>query len=213
MSRAITNRMLQKLSLYLTYLKGLPEHSPEYISAPMIAESLHMGEVNVRKDLAAVTRRGCPKCGRKRSELISDLESFLGLEQPVKAIHVGSPDCVNWILHKCGGYIEITDYYPLRPGCTLGRAAMSYMAGKNQSDGVRLAVVDTHPEVLQAVAEQLTQNGIEMIWNFSSTPLQECGTAVIQNESLLPSLGVLSGMMHTRGENKTGVVDYKHLSL
>ena len=61
MSRAITNRMLQKLSLYLTYLKGLPEHSPEYISAPMIAESLHMGEVNVRKDLAAVTRRNTPE--------------------------------------------------------------------------------------------------------------------------------------------------------
>ena len=31
MSKAVTNRMLQKLSLYLTYLKGLPEQSPEYI--------------------------------------------------------------------------------------------------------------------------------------------------------------------------------------
>ena len=88
MSRTITNRMLQKLSMYLIYLKGLPECSPEYISATMIAEGLHMGEVNVRKDLAAVTRRGCPKCGRRREELISDLENFLGLEQPVKAIHV-----------------------------------------------------------------------------------------------------------------------------
>ena len=82
MSRTITNRMLQKLSMYLIYLKGLPECSPEYISATMIAEGLHMGEVNVRKDLAAVTRRGCPKCGRRREELISDLENFLGLEQP-----------------------------------------------------------------------------------------------------------------------------------
>ena len=53
MSRTITNRMLQKLSMYLIYLKGLPECSPEYISATMIAEGLHMGEVNVRKDLAA----------------------------------------------------------------------------------------------------------------------------------------------------------------
>ena len=74
MSRTITNRMLQKLSMYLIYLKGLPEGHPEYISATMIAEGLNMGEVNVRKDLAAVTRRGCPKCGRRREELISDLE-------------------------------------------------------------------------------------------------------------------------------------------
>ena len=213
MSRAIPNRMLQKLSLYLIYLKGLPEGHPEYISATMIAEGLNMGEVNVRKDLAAVTRRGCPKCGRRREELISALEGSLGLEQPVKAIHVGSPDCVNWILHKCGGYIEITDYYPLKPGCTLDRMAMNYMAGKNRSDGVRLAIVDTYPEVLQTVAGQLTQNGIELIWNFSSTPLMECGTAVIQNESLLPSLGVLSGMMHTAGENKPDVMALEQFSL
>ena len=79
MSRTITNRMLQKLSMYLIYLKGLPEGHPEYISATMIAEGLNMGEVNVRKDLAAVTRRGCPKCGRRREELISDLEGFLCL--------------------------------------------------------------------------------------------------------------------------------------
>lgn len=87
MSRTITNRMLQKLSMYLIYLKGLPEGHPEYISATMIAEGLNMGEVNVRKDLAAVTRRGCPKCGRRREELISDLEGSRP-EQPVKAIHV-----------------------------------------------------------------------------------------------------------------------------
>lgn len=82
MSRTITNRMLQKLSMYLIYLKGLPEGHPEYISATMIAEGLNMGEVNVRKDLAAVTRRGCPKCGRRREELISDLEGFLGWSSP-----------------------------------------------------------------------------------------------------------------------------------
>mgnify|MGYP002555423396 FL=1 len=213
MSRTITNRMLQKLSMYLIYLKGLPEGHPEYISATMIAEGLNMGEVNVRKDLAAVTRRGCPKCGRRREELISDLENFLGLEQPVKAIHVGSPDCVNWILHKCGGYVEITDYYPLKPGCTLGRMAMNYMAGKNRSEGVKLAIVDTYSEALQAVAEQLTQNGIELIWNFSSAPLLECGTAIIQNESLLPSLGVLSGMMHTLGENKADAMALEQFPL
>ena len=42
MSRTITNRMLQKLSMYLIYLKGLPEGHPEYISATMIAEGLNM---------------------------------------------------------------------------------------------------------------------------------------------------------------------------
>ena len=121
MSRAITNRMLQKLSLYLTYLKGLPEHSPEYISAPMIAESLHMGEVNVRKDLAAVTRRGCPKCGRKRSELISDLESFLGQGDPCgqPGLCQLDPAQMRWVYRNYGLLPAEAGMYPWKGGNVL----------------------------------------------------------------------------------------------
>ena len=43
MKQAVTERMLQKLSLYLTYLKQLPEDAPEYIPSAAIAEDLHMG--------------------------------------------------------------------------------------------------------------------------------------------------------------------------
>lgn len=198
MGQTVTARMLQKVALYLTYLRQLPEDAPEYISAAAIAEDLHMGPVNVRKDLAAVTRRGVPKQGRKRTELIADLEYFLGLEQPMKAIYVGNMDCVNWVRQKCGGYVEIMDCYPLRPQRNLDRTAIAQMSRQNRQEGIRLAILDAQADVLQNVAEQLTKNGIEMIWNFSAAPLVKCGTAMIQNESLFPSLGILTGMVRTR---------------
>ena len=40
------------------------------ISAPMIAAALHLGEVQVRKDLADTARPGSNKKGRVRKELI-----------------------------------------------------------------------------------------------------------------------------------------------
>ena len=198
MGQTVTARMLQKVSLYLTYLRQLPEDAPEYISSATIAEDLHMGPVNVRKDLAAATRRGAPKQGRKKTELIADLEAFLGLEQPMKAIYVGNMDCVNWVRQKCGGYVEILECYPLRPQRTLGRTALAQMAKINREHEIRLAILDTEADTLQSVAEQLAQNGIEMIWNLSTTPLAACGTVLIQNESLLPSLGTLTGMVRAR---------------
>ena len=152
--------------------------------------------------MAAVTRRGAPKQGRKRTEIISDLEYFLGLEQPVKAIYVGNTTCVNWVNQKCDGYVEITDCYPLRPRCAIGRGALAQLARANRDDGTRLAILDAQPDVLQRVGEQLVQAGIEMIWNFSAAPLLECGSTVIQNESLFPSLGILSGRVRIQGDGQ-----------
>ena len=51
-----------------------------YISATALASALGMGEVQVRKDLAAVTSGGKPKVGYVVSELIEELEQFRGMK-------------------------------------------------------------------------------------------------------------------------------------
>ena len=98
--------------------------------------------------------------------------------------------------------MEITDCYPLRPRYAIGRGALAQLARANRDDGTRLAILDAQPEVLQRMGEQLVQAGIEMIWNFSAAPLLEWGSAVIQNESLFPSLGILSGRVRIQGDGQ-----------
>ena len=52
MEKEISKATLKRLPTYLAYLKSLPEGSSVNISATALAAGLHMGEVQVRKDLA-----------------------------------------------------------------------------------------------------------------------------------------------------------------
>ena len=76
MNKDIPVISLQRLPIYLNYLKSLPEDRT-YVSSGLIAEALGMGEVLVRKDLAYTSATGRPRVGYVAKELISALEDFL----------------------------------------------------------------------------------------------------------------------------------------
>ena len=76
MEKEISRATLKRLPTYLAYLKGMPESSGINISATALAAGLHMGEVQVRKDLALVSSGGRPKIGYNRAALIADIEQF-----------------------------------------------------------------------------------------------------------------------------------------
>ena len=59
----ISKLTLQRLPTYLSYLKSLPAQGNDAVSAAAIAGALGLGEVQVRKDLAAVSSAGRPKRG------------------------------------------------------------------------------------------------------------------------------------------------------
>ena len=76
MNKDIPVISLQRLPVYLNYLKSLPEEKI-YVSSGLIAEALGMGEVLVRKDLAYTSAVGRPRVGYDKGELISALEDYL----------------------------------------------------------------------------------------------------------------------------------------
>ena len=73
MTRDIPEISLQRLPVYLNYLKSLSGEDNKYISSGAIAQALGMGEVLVRKDLAYTSSAGRPKVGYVRTELIAAL--------------------------------------------------------------------------------------------------------------------------------------------
>ena len=77
---SISKATLGRLPGYLEFLRNLPPDKVPYISATAIAKHLGLGEVQVRKDLAAVSTGGKPKIGYFIDSLISELEYFLGGE-------------------------------------------------------------------------------------------------------------------------------------
>ena len=88
--RSVSTQTLQRLPLYLNYLRSLPDDTPENISATAIADALRLGDVQVRKDLASVSSGGRPKVGYVTRDLTADLERFLGYHDVDTAVLVGA---------------------------------------------------------------------------------------------------------------------------
>ena len=63
MEKAISIQALQRLPMYLTFLRTLEERGGRTVSAKQVAEALGLGEIQVRKDLASVSGGGRPKIG------------------------------------------------------------------------------------------------------------------------------------------------------
>ena len=73
--RPISKNQLQRLPIYLTYLKEMKEAKELFVSAQKIAKALNLSEEQVRKDLALISSiEGIPRVGRKIEVLIHDLE-------------------------------------------------------------------------------------------------------------------------------------------
>ena len=87
---SIAKATLGRLPKYLEYLKSLPDDKDATISANAIAKALSLGEVQVRKDLAAASGAGKPKIGYEREKLISDIEHYLGYDGLTNAVLVGA---------------------------------------------------------------------------------------------------------------------------
>lgn len=193
MKKSISNAALRRMTSYLAYLKSLSGHLPQYVSAPVIANALQLGEVQVRKDLAKIARPGHTKIGRNTMELIHDIEKSIGLEQPMRAVLVGSADFLPWLMTQCGENICVLGHFTENLSIGENNALpMSQLVGFCRKMCIQIGILNVSSDMLYPAAELLEKGGVYAIWNFSPVPMAVQGNILIQNENLLPSLGVFS---------------------
>ena len=89
MENKISIQALRRLPYYLKYLENYDEN--DFISASKIASSLELSEIQVRKDLALISKaEGIPNKGFKVYDLMEGLKDFLGYNNPKDAILIGA---------------------------------------------------------------------------------------------------------------------------
>ena len=86
--KSISLQTLRRLPVYLHYLKHIREEYTS-VSATFIADKLGLNNVQVRKDLAAVSGSGRPKTGYFTDELILPLK-LLPIYSPALVLIIGS---------------------------------------------------------------------------------------------------------------------------
>ena len=89
-SLVIPKSTLSRLPIYYCYLQERMAEGQEFVSSSAMAESLSLGAVQVRKDLAGVSSvPGRSKVGFRTEQLLNDLKSYLGYDDYNEAVLVG----------------------------------------------------------------------------------------------------------------------------
>lgn len=186
-----------------TYIKYLKSSCSEYenISATTLAKELSLGEVQVRKDLAAVSGAGRPKTGYNVSELISALESFLKSDDDDKVVIVGAGKLGRALLDYTGfceygldiaaafdKAVQKTEYsHTGKP--IYNTAKFSEFCKENS---VKIGIIAVPADAAQQVCDMLVENGIKGIWCFAPCTLSVGTKIPVQYENMGLSLAYLN---------------------
>ncbi len=203
--KELSKAVLKRLPGYLSYLKSLPEDGPAYISATGIANALNMGEVQVRKDLAVVSKSGKPKIGFPRAELVENISRYLCYDNTTDAILVGAGKLGQALLGYSGfeAYgLNILAAFDVAPaaGGEQPILPMEDLEKYCHKHNVHMGIITVPADHAQQVCDRLIQCGIKAIWNFAPVHLDVPSNTLVQNENMATSLAVLS--MHLQAQMK-----------
>lgn len=213
MEKEISRATLKRLPIYLSYLKALPSEASANISATALAAGLHMGEVQVRKDLALVSDGGRPKIGYNREHLIADIENFLGYGNSNDAVLIGAGKLGRALLGY-GGFAEYGlnivaafDANDTLIGTTNGGKPIMHLSRLGevcQRYKIKIGIITVPAEYAQGVCDLLIENGILAIWNFAPKHLNVPDGILVQNENMAASLALLCKHLNERMQGQDG---------
>ena len=199
----ISKATLGRLPSYLEFLRNLPPDKVPYISATAIAKHLGLGEVQVRKDLAAVSGAGKPKLGYVTAELVEKLEECLGCNQVTSAVLVGAGKLGRALLQydefeKYGVKISAafdSNERAISLGSKTEILPMNQFEYFCKTKNIKLGIITVGEGSAQAVCDQMVKSGITAIWNFAPCKLKVPIGVLLQNENLALSLAHLNNQL------------------
>jgi redox-sensing transcriptional repressor len=199
---SISKQAIGRFPYYLRFLNELNRDHHEHISAATIAASLQLYEVQVRKDLAAVSRSaGKPRLGFPVAELIEDIKRALRYDNLDQAILVGAGHLGKALL----SYKGFSDYgleiiaafdteVSLHNTEVNGKKIfpLENLEGLCGQRKVKIGIITVPANAAPEVCDLLIASGILAIWNFAQTHLNVPENVLVHNENMAASLALLS---------------------
>lgn len=211
--------MLRRLPMYLNYLKT---YSNDRISSRQLAQALGLGEILVRKDLAAVSNGGRSKIGHYCAQLTADIERFLDFHNVTEVVLVGAGKLGQALMDHSGFEetgMNIVCAFDIAPETkrTVGGKPIYPMSKLNaycRRNNIRMGIITVPPDQAQAVCYALADSGVLAIWNFAPVHLDAPKNVLVQNENLVESLTSLRMHMESKYAEVTdcSAENYRSLS-
>ena len=202
-NRLIPKATLERIPVYLRFLKDITDENKLTISATQIARGVMLGEVQVRKDLAMISGRGKPKIGYDLEMLICDLESHLGSQGLTNAVLIGAGKLGRALLDYDG-----FEEYGVRIACGFDCNEKAMQFGKSKpvlpikeieafcaENDIKIGIITVGQGSAQEVCDKLVACGIKAIWNFAPCTLDAPSDVLVRQEKLALSLAHLNSQM------------------
>ncbi len=200
-TKSISTQALQRLPMYLNYLKSLSNDKGTNISATAISEALSLNDVQVRKDLSAISGNGRPKVGYTKNTLIFDIEDFLGYHDNVDAVLAGAGNLgralISYDGFNCYGLNIVAGFDTNNKiiGSEINGKMIFPMDKLNDLCNrmkIRIGIITVPAIEAQTVCDAMVENGIKAIWNFAPVTLSIQEGVLVRNEDMATSLAILS---------------------
>ncbi len=194
MNKVISDKVINRLTLYHSILIDYIDKNIEYISSPQIADLLHIDNTQVRKDIALLNYKGKCKVGYRVKELKLLIEDTLRFKTVKKAFIVGAGN-LGMALAKYDNF----EAYGFKISALFDNDIKKINSTINDK---KIFSIDKLPELVieldakiailtvprtfsQQVTNFLVQSGIKYIWNFTPCVLNVPNDVQVWNENLI----------------------------
>ncbi len=201
MPRRLNGIILERLPKYYNFLQERERRGgAAAVSSHEIAAGTGVDDTQIRKDLAAIGLKGCPRVGFSAREVATCLRRVLGFEQRYAAVLVGAGR-LGGALAAYPGFQElgltlsgVFDVDERKVGLAVGGLMVKPLAELEEflrRFPVELGIIAVPAIAAQDVADRLIEGGVAALWNFAPLTLTAPAAVRVRNECLSIGLAEL----------------------
>lgn len=194
MDKKISEKVINRLTLYHCILQDFLSKGNEYISSKQIATLLKIDDSQVRKDINLLNNSGKSRVGYIAKELKKSIETTLGFAKTKKAYIIGAGN-LGMALAKYDNFtsyglniINLFDNDKTKIGGEInGKTILDIkdLSHFTKEHGVEIAILTVPGKFAQQTAELIIKSNIKYIWNFTPTVLDVPENVQVWNENLM----------------------------
>lgn len=194
MDKKISEKIINRLTLYHCILQDFITKGEEYISSKQIATLLNIDDSQVRKDINILNNSGKSRVGYIVKELKTSIEKTLGFSKTKKAFIIGAGN-LGMALAKYDNFtsyglniLALFDNDETKIGKEINSKKILNIEELPKfatEHSVEIAILTVPGKYAQKTAEFITKSNIKYIWNFTPTVLEVPSGIQVWNENLM----------------------------
>ena len=202
LTNGIMKTTMNRLPLYYNFIIERQRENMQNVSSTMIAKSLKLNNIQVRKDLASISSvPGKPRVGFDVQTILNDLERVLGCKNLDEVILVGVGRLGRTLLNYNGfnkynlDIVASFDVDNDKVGAVInGKPILGIETVKSfvEEHNTKIGIITVPGDAAQKVCDMLVDAGIKAIWNFAPVHLELPDGIIIKHENLAASLALLT---------------------